>query len=274
MIRSGLVSITFRKLSPETIVDLVATAGLDGIEWGGDVHVPHGDIHRAKDIRRLTQDAGLQVAAYGSYYRAAASEHDGLCFATVIETAAALGTSLIRVWPGDMGSGVMPPDRRAAVTADLKRIGQLARDHGIHVVCEFHGGSLTDTNESACQLMADLAGENVGLYWQPAVGQSTTYCLDGLRRLAAAITNLHVFHWTKTDGNSIDRRPLSEGEEPWRQYLQAAIHHARERFALLEYVARDDPDQFRRDAATLKQWLASPLSGDEQPCPVTRPACT
>ena len=40
MIRGGLVSITFRKLSPRAIIDLVTRANLIGIEWGGDVHVP------------------------------------------------------------------------------------------------------------------------------------------------------------------------------------------------------------------------------------------
>ena len=41
MIESGLVSITFRKLTVEKIIELVKEAGLQGIEWGGDVHVPH-----------------------------------------------------------------------------------------------------------------------------------------------------------------------------------------------------------------------------------------
>ena len=48
MIHTGLVSVTFRKLEPAEIVDLVKQAGLQGIEWGGDIHVPHGDIQRAK----------------------------------------------------------------------------------------------------------------------------------------------------------------------------------------------------------------------------------
>jgi hypothetical protein len=46
MIQTGLVSITFRQLSPPAIIDLVRQAGLEGIEWGGDVHVPHGDLGR------------------------------------------------------------------------------------------------------------------------------------------------------------------------------------------------------------------------------------
>ncbi len=41
--RAGLVSVTFRQLSPEEIVRVAREAGLTVIEWGGDVHVPPGD---------------------------------------------------------------------------------------------------------------------------------------------------------------------------------------------------------------------------------------
>ena len=100
--RSGLVSITFRKLSPAQIVDLVCRAGLEGIEWGGDVHVPHGEVARAREVGRITSDAGLAVASYGSYYRAGHGE--GAPFETILQTAAELKAPLIRVWAGIKGS--------------------------------------------------------------------------------------------------------------------------------------------------------------------------
>ena len=43
----GLVSVSFRGLAPEAIIDLAAECGLGGVEWGGDVHVPCGDLRRA-----------------------------------------------------------------------------------------------------------------------------------------------------------------------------------------------------------------------------------
>ena len=67
MIKSGLVSITFRQLNPQQIVDIAAGAGLSGIEWGGDVHVPHGDLECSRKTGQITQDAGLEVVAYGYY---------------------------------------------------------------------------------------------------------------------------------------------------------------------------------------------------------------
>src|SRR5256885_10789300 len=69
MLHPGLVSVTFRKLPPREVVSLAKQAGLYGIEWNGDVHLPPGDLGKARDLRELTLEAGLQVAAYGSYHR-------------------------------------------------------------------------------------------------------------------------------------------------------------------------------------------------------------
>jgi 3-dehydroshikimate dehydratase len=66
MIRTGLLSVTFRQLVVEDIIPLVVQAGLDGIEWGGDIHVPHGEVKRAEVVGRLTRDAGLQVGGLAS----------------------------------------------------------------------------------------------------------------------------------------------------------------------------------------------------------------
>src|SRR5690554_3364232 len=104
MITLGLVSISFRQLTPQQIVELVKKSGLKGIEWGGDKHVPHGDVDIATKVRRLTEQAGLEVAAYGSYYRAGVSEKDGLSFDKVLDCAVILGTKKIRVWAGNKDS--------------------------------------------------------------------------------------------------------------------------------------------------------------------------
>ena len=61
MFAAGLVSISFREERPETILREAADAGLSGIEWGGDVHVPPGDLDTARSVARLTAGAGLQV---------------------------------------------------------------------------------------------------------------------------------------------------------------------------------------------------------------------
>ena len=104
MIYSGLCSVTFRNLFPEQVAELVAQAGLDGIEWGGDVHVPTSDLAHAGKVQRLTHEHGLRVASYGSYYRLVASEEGKQPFEWTLETAVALGAPEIRVWAGAVRS--------------------------------------------------------------------------------------------------------------------------------------------------------------------------
>src|SRR6188474_3127213 len=102
----GLASVTFRRLSVAAVVDLAVTHKLMGIEWGGDLHVPHGDIQSARETRKRCADANIQTTAYGSYYQAGESRSTGLDFETVCETAQVLGTTTIRVWAGDKGAEV------------------------------------------------------------------------------------------------------------------------------------------------------------------------
>ena len=135
MVDSGLVSISFRKLTPPQIIELVARAGLGGIEWGGDVHAPHGDVPRAKEVRRWTVDAGLKVTSYGSYYHVA--DEASLTFEAVLESAVALGAPLVRVWAGRRGSDDADPAYRGSVVEETRRIADLAQTVGVRIAFEF-----------------------------------------------------------------------------------------------------------------------------------------
>jgi sugar phosphate isomerase/epimerase len=251
MIFPGLVSVTFRKLAPAEIVALVRRAGLHGIEWGGDIHVPPGDLGRAREARELTHEAGLAVAAYGSYYRAGRSEDDSLPFQRVLDTALELGAPVIRVWAGTAGSAEMEDEARWRVAADLRRIAELAARAGVRVAVEFHGGTLTDSNESTHRLLLQADQPNLFTYWQPLLDMTDEACVEGLRQLAPRLAHLHVYQWRTVQ----DRRPLAEGAERWRSFLQAAAAAPGDRHAMLEFVADDAPENFLSDAATLRGWL-------------------
>ncbi len=251
-IRPGLLSVTFRKLPADRIVELAAAAELSAIEWGGDLHVPHGDVATAHAVRRRCDDAGLAVSAYGSYYRAGGSGANPPVEA-VLDTAAALGTATVRVWAGTGGSAAATAGEVAAVTDDLARCCDLAAGRGLTVATEFHGGTLTDEVGSALQLLGAVPG--LTTFWQPPVGMDPAAATDDLRQVRPWLSNLHVFHWWPTGA---DRRPLADGGDRWPAYLAAAAADGVPRFASLEFVAGDDVDAFRRDAATLRAWLAGP----------------
>ena len=246
--KTGLVSITFRKLSPTAIIDLVQRAELDGIEWGGDVHVPHGDLQTARQVLADTRAANLQVACYGSYYRAGVSESEGLMWTQVLATAKTLEAPLIRVWAGNRGTNESDAAQIQNVIDDLARICELSARENIAVALEFHGGTLTDSGENALQVLADVQQPNLQSLWQPRVAQTVETRLHDLELLAPYLANLHVFQW---DDNRA-RLPLQDGENEWCKYLQ---HENEEGFALLEFVRDDSSEQFLQDAKTLKNLL-------------------
>ncbi|MFC4855566.1 sugar phosphate isomerase/epimerase family protein [Actinophytocola glycyrrhizae] len=235
----GLVSVTFRQLSPAEIVSLVVDAGLEAIEWGGDVHVPAGDFRTARDVRARCADNGIAIEAYGSYYRA-----DG-DFGPVLATALALGAPRIRVWAGTKGSAGQPD--RAAVVEDLRAVAALAGGEGVEVAVEYHADTLTDTLDSALALFEEVPA--LKSYWQPPVGATVDDALAAVPALDPVA--VHVFSWTD-DGT---RLPLAAREPLWRPVLAAL---PADRHALLEFVRADSPTTFLQDATTLHTWLKTP----------------
>ena len=237
MLYSGLLSITFRQLTAPEIVRLAAEAGVDSIEWGGDLHVPHGDLAAARAVAQMTAEAGLRVSAYGTYYRL--REVEPVPFDVVLATALELGTSYVRVWAGDKGSTDISPAERERIIRDSQHIGELAAQAGLTVVYEYHGGTLTDSRVSAAKLLQAVNHPHVKTLWQPAQKTSAAERLADLDAVAPWLTNVHVFHWGL--GGFQDRRPLAEGEAEWAQYLARLAALPGDRWLSLEYVRDDVP---------------------------------
>ena len=251
LLQPGLVSVTFRQMMPEAIVQLAARAGLRGIEWGGDIHAPPGDVLRARHVRRLTQEAGLEVASYGSYLRLGERVGAPISqrFAPVLDVACELGAPSIRVWAGNKASREATPDDWQHVVDDALAIAQSAGEWGLDVAFEYHGGTLTDSPESARRLLESAVHPHLHALWQP--GGEVETRPDALRHVLPRLLNLHVFHWDETG-----RRPLSEGAAQWTKYLQVAAQTRRRHWALLEFVRDDAPNALLQDARTLLAWCA------------------
>jgi len=248
----GLVSVSFRKMSAKEIIALVAKAQLAGIEWGGDIHVPHGEIGTAREVGQRTREAGLTAAAYGSYYRVGTPGPDG--FKQIVDTAIALGTKVIRVWPGGVGSAEASDDLRRVIADDARRCANLASDAGLTLACEWHGGTLTDTAESGQALLDAINHPAFKTYWQPRTKLPFATSLADMDAALPRLAGVHAFHWDESG----DRRPLVEGATQWRAYLDklaTAPGGTAGQYILLEFIRNEDPQQFLLDAATLKSWL-------------------
>ena len=258
--KTGVCSITFRSLNLEELAALTARAGLAAVEWGGDVHVPHGDLRAARRARQATLDAGLEVSSYGSYYSPLDADGEPEAFEPVLESAVALGTDTIRIWAGKYGSEDASDNYRSRLIEQTRMAATLSAEQGIQLAFEFHVRTLLDTNASALQLLEAVDRLNVYSYWQPPYWRdSYDYRLDGLVQLDSRRSNLHVFQWDfdasgeRSWEDSVTRRPLSDGAGEWLRYLSVLPNN--DCYALLEFVRDDSIEQFLEDAAELKRWI-------------------
>ncbi|MFQ6163630.1 sugar phosphate isomerase/epimerase family protein [Sinorhizobium meliloti] len=248
----ALCTVTFRNLPAGEIVALAAKAKLAAIEWAGDVHVPPGDAYTARTVGYLCERAGLKTS-YGSYI--APPTDDLSALAPALATAVALGASNIRIWPGarQRDSRVYSPEERRAVANVIRDMATEAARHGVTVSLEYHPQSLTDETGSALSLIEAVAHPNVYLYWQPRPGLPLDDAVTEIARIGEHISHVHVFAW---DGDR-NRLPLASAADYWQTAL-AAMPPSRwtgRRFAMLEFVAGDDPGAFLADAATLRKIL-------------------
>ena len=251
----GLASVTFRKMSPEAIIDLVREEGLQGIEWGGDVHVPPGDFGRAREVGNLTREAGLEVVGYGSYHNLGKPcGKDHAPWEEVVETALALGAPVIRIWAGTKGAAETPPEVVAELAARAREEANLAQRNGLNVACEFHDNTLTDDGENAARFLEAVDHPAFLSLWQPMISASVEANLSALRLVGKWLRHVHVFHWARSaTGSGFEQRPLHEGRDDWLRYVHEAERFVPGAFYLLEFVRGGSLEQFHDDVGTLKE---------------------
>ncbi|MFJ2345503.1 sugar phosphate isomerase/epimerase family protein [Streptomyces antimycoticus] len=252
MRRLGICSVTLRGLDPDRVIAAVAGAGLECVEWGGDVHVPPGDEDIARRVRDATVAAGLAVASYGSYYRA--GRGDPKEFDAVLRSAVALGAPRIRIWAGATGTRKTPPEARRAVVEDTRRAAALAAEAGVELAYEFHRNTLTDGAEHTLRLLDEVDRAEVATYWQPPVDMPDAEALKGLDALGDRIAAVHAFSWWP----GTTRLPLTARASLWRGAFErllthrAAVSGGPPLDVLLEFVPGDDERLLPREAATLR----------------------
>src|SRR5699024_5872112 len=156
-----------------------------------------------------------------------------------------------RIWAVKESSINTSQASREKIIEDAKRISKLASKENLLIGLEYHLNTLTDTPESAIQLMKEINLSNMLLYWQPAENLSIQERLESIPKLAPWIINIHIFHWE----NYNKRFPLADGFDEWKKYIEEIEKNSpHELNYLLEFVPEEDQIKgFFESTETLKQ---------------------
>ncbi len=251
MLIPGLVSVTYRPMTPTEIISAVKAAGLSAIEWGGDIHIPHGDTKTASIVGGMTRGACLFPISYGSYYRVGTYGEDFRNeFMKCVEAADTLGAPNLRLWAGNKNSEDVFEDERRALITEIRACAKMAATRGKSISFEYHGGTLTNKAPSAVAMIEAVAEPNVTLYWQPNQFVSFEQNIENLKLVLPYVSNVHVFAWKEHD-----RFLLAEHADMWRTYLDILASTGRSHGLLMEFVPNDDPALLCSEATTLLSWL-------------------
>jgi sugar phosphate isomerase/epimerase len=250
MFISGVVSVSFRPNSVEEIINAAKNANLSLIEWGSDVHSPAGDTLLAEKIKAESEKSGIKTPTYGSYFRVGVTPNEE--FPKYLESAKALGASVIRIW-AYKSIKATEGEEWEKVVADAKEITKMAEPYGIRVCLECHNGSITEDYKTALAFLKAVNHELFGMYWQPNQLKSLEYNIEAATALAPFVSCLHMFHIVDNV-----KQPLTEGISDWRKYL-AIIKECKGESnipAYLEFMPDDKIETLAREAKTLNELLA------------------
>ena len=246
----GLTSVTFRKKSVEEILDICTAIGLDGIEWGGDVHLPPGDPQNADAVASGTRAHNLEVTSYGSYYRLCSHEDIEKEFRPVLLTASAIHAPIIRIWAGTVPSADATDAYYERAARELDLICDMADRYRISIGLEYHRNTLTDNRDSTRKLLDRAGRENLYTYWQMNPDLTHSEHLEEIKVLKDKICCVHTFYW----GGKNTRLTMREGMDDWREFIEL-LQDTQCPF-LFEFVKDDSVERLREDADTLKHLLS------------------
>ena len=245
--KTGLVSVTFRKLTICEIIRLAKENNLKSIEWGSSPHIEMGDVKLARKVRKLMHGHGLTCDSYGSYYGIIYRNgtHKPCMFKKACKTAVALGAKTIRIWPGF--PGMQPYSERDITKAVLhtREICNIAKKYGLTLSMECHFWTLTENYKNSLDFINRVGCDNLKIYWQPNPYESKEYNREAARALLPHVTNVHVCHWIKQD-----KKPLCEGLEDWKEYFDI-LKTDEDRVFMLEFMHDGEPESLPATAKTL-----------------------
>lgn len=249
MLTAGMTSVTFRSLKIGQVVALCKQAKLNGIEWGGDIHVPPCDRAAAQEAVSRCTDAGISVFSYGSYYSVTKQADYAGEFEKIAETCRLLQTNRVRVWAGEKWRHETTDREFELFVSRMQAVARLAEQYHITVCFEHHQNTYCDSGEHAVQALRAIGSPYVRSYWQP-ICATRRENLSCAAQLKGYVDTLHVYHW-----RGWERFMLSEGAEDWRTYLQLFSSEKRTIPCLLEFAKEDAIDNFLADAQCLSRLL-------------------
>ncbi len=183
----GLCSVTFRKKSAAQVVLIAKKAGVEYIEWGGDVHIKNTE--EARIVKSICDNEGVKISSYGSYFNSA--DFDEAQWIEICEIACAMGAPSVRIWLGKKDSEETSDREYNALLKNTKKMCDIAKKYSLLVCPECHDNTFNNNTDAFLRFQNDLKKDNFRTYFQSRYCRME-YDLDRIERTFDFIENVHL----------------------------------------------------------------------------------
>ena len=241
----GLCSVTFRKKSAAQVVLIAKKAGVEYIEWGGDVHVTN--VEEARIVKSICDNEGIKISSYGSYFNS--TDFDKEEWEQVCKIAKIMGAASIRIWLGRKNSEEVSDREYRALLENTKKMCDIAAQYGLAVCPECHDNTFNNNTDAFLRLKKDLNKDNFGTYFQSRYFRME-YDLDRIDRTFNYIKVVHVSYR--------DLKKEQRHRKKDKYYLDTLLKKLKAKdfdgIVMVEFVDFNSEIAFYRDVRKLKSY--------------------
>lgn len=250
MLKSGLTSVTFRHLKPVQIAEYMNSAGIETIEWGSDIHAPCGDTENAEYIKKISDEHGIEISSYGSYYRLGENDNPQKEFEKYLSVARILCAPVIRIWTGVYDFEDADGEYYAKCVEEAKLICDMAKSYGIVIGAEYHNGTLTNNADNAVRFLKDIGKSNFKLYYQYNPREGCAENLISAEKMMPYICNIHIFNIDIYGKHYFFDE--NDAENFWLALCRKLVKRGCDTNLLFEFLKQADLAGLKKDAHIMK----------------------
>lgn len=210
--------------------ELLKSLGYDGVEWR--VHsVPsefpdkpdfwRGNratidietiVKTAPEVRRITEDAGLEIVGLGTYLGYKLLDDVARC----MEAARIMGCKRIRVSPPNYDGSVNYNDLYEEALDGYAKVEDLARQYDVQANIEIHHGNMCPSASLTYRLVSNFDPDYVGVIFDPGnmICEGRENWQLGLELLGPYLSHVHV-----KNAAWVESGVSEQGEKRWKHAM-------------------------------------------------------
>ncbi len=227
--KTAVFTVIMPDYSLESAAEELSKLGYDGVEWRvhDSYHIALADLSaRAKDVRKLCDDSGLEIAALTSYLKIHASQEIGL----LLDGAGAMGARQVRVTVPLYDRSTDYNELFDGALKDLENVQEMAAARGVKANIEIHMGNICPSAALAHRLVSNFDPQWVGVIYDPGnmVYEGMENWRLGMELLGPYLAHVHLKNskWSaeeQSDDGHVTWKPgwarMREGIVDWREVV-------------------------------------------------------